>query len=54
MLIPFLALGGKLLLRQIHLVTPFLDFLANDVGSFSFSCRFNDSRSNGFLPAELS
>ena len=36
-----LALAGELLLRQIHLITPFLDFLANDVGGFSFSCHFH-------------
>jgi hypothetical protein len=31
--VPF---GGKFLLRQIKLITPLLDFLANDVGDFSF------------------
>jgi hypothetical protein len=31
-----LASGGKFLLRQVNFITSLLDFLANDVGNFSF------------------
>ena len=49
-----LALGGKLFLRQIHLITPLLDFLANDVGGSSFSCHahkyaLDNRREAGFI-----
>ena len=49
-----MALGGKLLLRQIELITPFLDFFANDVGGFSFSghvheCELDNRRVVGFI-----
>jgi hypothetical protein len=49
-----LAVGGKLLLRQINFITPLLDFFANDVGGFSFSCHvqkceLDNRRAVGFI-----